>query len=155
MNTTRAWHRALHECGYDVDGNAKNISFGLNSLIQNKSTVSKFFLFWPFLVVFVAVYILSHMVIYAAVPIMVVSVYSMQWIAQQVANRGPMEYRLLQKTVCESLISPGPLLLKHSVSAIANTHQHYMAGIFAGSLFWVGVRYVTKVLPSKSSSSNP
>ncbi|KAJ9301496.1 hypothetical protein DTO271G3_1631 [Paecilomyces variotii] len=126
MNTTRAWHRALDECGYDIDGNTKNAA-GWASLAQSKSTVSKFFFLWPFLTVFVAVYVLSHMPIYAAVPIMLVAVFSLQWVAQQVANQAPSEYRILQRTP-------------------------YLAGIFAGSLFWVGVRYVTHILPTTYSS---
>ncbi|KAL2002060.1 hypothetical protein VTN02DRAFT_742 [Thermoascus thermophilus] len=127
MNTTRVWYRALNECGYDASGNPKILPLGLTSFVRTKSLVSKFFFLWPFIMIPIALWILSNMVIYAAVPIMLVAVFSLQWVAQQVANWGPSEYRILQRTP-------------------------YLAGVFAGTLFWVGVRYVLKVLPTTYAS---
>jgi palmitoyltransferase len=100
MNTTRAWYRALDECGYDFDGNAKVLPMGMGSWVRNKSVMSKFFFLWPFMMVFVAVWILSNMVIYAAIPITLVALFGLQWVAQKIASKGPSEYRILQKTVC-------------------------------------------------------
>ncbi|GAB1217155.1 palmitoyltransferase akr1 [Aspergillus terreus] len=128
MNTTRAWYRALDECGYDFDGNAKVLPMGMGSWVRNKSVMSKFFFLWPFMMVFVAVWILSNMVIYAAIPITLVALFGLQWVAQKIASKGPSEYRILQKTP-------------------------YLAGVFAGSLFWVGVRYVLHVMPATYSTS--
>ncbi|KAK9573832.1 palmitoyltransferase akr1 [Aspergillus fumigatus] len=102
MNTTRVWYRALDECGYDVDGNTKVLPMGLTSWLRNKSVMSKFFFLWPFLMVYAAVYILSHMVIYAAIPIMLVATFGLQWVAQKAASQAPSEYRVLQKTVWSS-----------------------------------------------------
>ncbi|BAE65354.1 ankyrin repeat protein [Aspergillus flavus] len=128
MNTTRVWYRALDEYGYDLDGNAKVSSSGLASWVRNKSLMSKFFFLWPFAIVFAAVWILSNMVVYAAIPMMLVTVFGLQWVAQKAASQGPSEYRILQKTP-------------------------YLSGVFAGSLFWVGFRYVFYVLPVTYSTS--
>jgi palmitoyltransferase ZDHHC13/17 len=99
MNTTRFWYRALNDCGYDAEGNTRVLPLGLTMLLRNKSVTSKFFLFWPFAIVFMAVWILSHVVIFAAVPLCLVAVFALQWVAQQVANNGLGESRTLQKTV--------------------------------------------------------
>ncbi|THC91666.1 hypothetical protein EYZ11_008861 [Aspergillus tanneri] len=129
MNTTRIWHRALKECGYDLDGNVKIVPMGLNSWIGNKNIASKFFFLWPFLMVFVAVWILSNMVIYAAIPMVLVVLFGLQWIAQKAASQSVPEYKILQKTP-------------------------YLSGVFAGTLFWVGIRYVLYVLPGAIRSQS-
>ncbi|EEH49218.2 uncharacterized protein PADG_05297 [Paracoccidioides brasiliensis Pb18] len=127
MKTTNVWHRALNECGYDREGNLRALPFGLTNFIRTKQFTSKFFFFWPFFVILLSIFTLSNMVIYVAVPTTIVIVLGMQWIAQQVANLGPPEYRVLQRTP-------------------------FLAGVFAGSLFWVGVRWLVKVLPNTYSS---
>ncbi|GAQ47220.1 palmitoyltransferase akr1 [Aspergillus tubingensis] len=129
MNTTRVWYRALDECGYDFDGNTKVLPFGLTPWVRNKSTMSKFFFLWPFLMIFVAVWVLSNLVVFAAIPIMIATAYGLQWLAQKVASQSISEYRILQKTP-------------------------YLSGVFAGSLFWVGVRYIFYVLPA-TYTTNP
>ncbi|KAL1984855.1 hypothetical protein VTN96DRAFT_8610 [Rasamsonia emersonii] len=122
MRTTRIWHRALNDCGYDKDGNLKVLPLGLTMFVHSKSALSKFFFLWPFFTVFAIIWILSHLVIYLSVPIAALGVYGLQWVAQQVANNGPGEFRVLHRTP-------------------------YLAGVFAASLFWVGVRYIMKILP--------
>ena len=99
MNTLRQWYRALDECGYDMDGNLRVYPMGLTSCLRSKSVLWKFFFFWPFLMILVGVWIVSNMVVFAAVPVTLAAVFSLQWVAQQVANQGPAEYRVLQKTV--------------------------------------------------------
>lgn len=108
MNTLRLWYRALDECGYGTDGNFKVLPMGLTKCIRSKSVMWKFFFYWPFFMVLVGVWILSNMVIFAAVPISLVVLFALQWVAQQVANQGPSEYRMLQKTVSSPwfLMSP-------------------------------------------------
>ncbi|EDN10969.1 palmitoyltransferase akr1 [Histoplasma mississippiense (nom. inval.)] len=122
MKTVHAWYRALNECGYDREGNLRTLPFGLTTVARTKRFTSKFFFFWPFLVILFSIFTLSNMVIYIGIPFTLGIVFGMQWIAQRVANLGPSEYRVLHRT---------PLL----------------AGVFAGSLFWVGVRWALKVLP--------
>lgn len=98
MKVVRQWQRALDESGYNKDGSPK--SFPLGSLVKDKRLFMKraFFL-WPFLMIFVAVNIMSHMVIYAAVPITLVVTYAMQWLAQTALRWAPSDMRSIHKTV--------------------------------------------------------
>ena len=100
MKTTQIWHRALSECGYNREGNLRALPLGLGTTVRTRRFMAKFFFFWPFLMILFTIFVLSHVVIYAAVPTALAVVFSMQWIAQRVANLGPAEYRMLQKTVC-------------------------------------------------------
>ncbi|KAJ5387235.1 hypothetical protein N7509_009776 [Penicillium cosmopolitanum] len=127
MNTMRVWYRALNERGYEPDGTQKEVPMGL-AIVRNKSTMAKFFFLWPFLTILLALWMLSHISVFLSIPLTLVTLFGMQWSAQQLANRGPSEYRILQKTP-------------------------YLAGVFAGTLFWVGFCYVFRVLPATYSSS--
>ncbi|KAJ5791362.1 uncharacterized protein N7518_008373 [Penicillium psychrosexuale] len=128
MNTLRVWYHSLNERGFEPDGTQKVVPLGLSSFVRSKSIMAKFFFLWPFLMILVTIWMLSSLAIFIAVPLVLVTVFGMQYVAQQFANKGPMEYRVLQKTP-------------------------YLAGVFAGTLFWVGFRYVFKVLPATYSSS--
>lgn len=129
MNTSRIWYRSLNERGYGPDGSQKVVPMGLSSFVQNKSIMAKFFFLWPWLTILIVLWLLSHLVIFISVPLVAMTVFGMQYLAQKLASKGPPEYRSLQKTP-------------------------YLAGVFAGSLFWVGLRYAFKVLPA-TYSSNP
>lgn len=109
MKTSRVLQRALNDCGYDKDGNLKTLPLGMTVLLHNKSILSKFFFLWPFLTLFVSIWILSNSAIYIGIPIAAVLIFAMQYFAQQVASKGPGEFRTLQKTV--SLIFFFPLFL--------------------------------------------
>ncbi|KAK5146745.1 hypothetical protein LTR04_000982 [Oleoguttula sp. CCFEE 6159] len=128
MNSMKQWHRALAACGYDEDGNPE--TFPLSFIIKDRrGFVSKFFFLWPFLVIFCALYVLSNMVVYAAVPITFVTVFCLQWTAQQLLRWAPSDMNHMQRTP-------------------------FLAGVFAGTSFWVGVRWIVKILPS-TYLSNP
>ncbi|KAH8805592.1 hypothetical protein F5884DRAFT_799941 [Xylogone sp. PMI_703] len=129
MKTERIWHRALKECGYNEDGTASLPEFPMSSwfLKDKRGFMNKFFFFWPFLIVWVMIMISSHMVVYAGIPIALVAGYGLQWIAQQVMEYAPSDMRHMHKTP-------------------------WLAGIFAGTLFWVGVRWLTHILPVSYSS---
>lgn len=101
MRTTRIWQRALAECGYNEDGSTMNMDFPMSSWLfkDKRASMSKFFFLWPFLVLWSMVMIVSHMVIYAGVPISFVVGYALQWVAQQVLAYAPSDMRHLQKTV--------------------------------------------------------
>ncbi|EER36484.1 palmitoyltransferase akr1 [Histoplasma capsulatum H143] len=64
MKTVHAWYRALNECGYDREGNLRMLPFGLTTLARTKRFTSKFFFFWPFLVILFSIFTLSNTVIY-------------------------------------------------------------------------------------------
>ena len=106
MNTLRIWTRALNERGYEPDGNQKTVPMGLSGWVRNKSLMAKFFFLWPFLTILVAVWILSNLAIFISVPLTLATLFGMQWAAQQLANRGPAEYRILQKTVYIPIQTP-------------------------------------------------
>ncbi|KAJ5546998.1 hypothetical protein N7494_004583 [Penicillium frequentans] len=127
MNTLRIWNRALAERGYEPDGTQKPVPMGLATFVRNKSLMAKFFFLWPFLTLLIGIWMLSNLPILLGLPLTLVTLFGMQWTAQQLANRGPSEYRILQKTP-------------------------YLAGVFAATLFWVGFRYVFQILPATYSS---
>ncbi|KAK2803883.1 palmitoyltransferase akr1 [Onygenales sp. PD_10] len=98
MKTTHVWYRALNECGYNREGNLRALPFGLSTAVRTRQFTSKFFFIWPFFIILVAIFTLSNFPIYFAVPLTLAIVFGMQWAAQKVANLGPPEYRVLQRT---------------------------------------------------------
>jgi ankyrin repeat protein len=120
MNTQRQWHKALSEAGYNSDGTPKE--FPIPWVKDTRLFISRFIFFWPFLIILVSLYIISHMVAYIAVPVAVVVAYGMQWGAQQILRWAPANMKTMH-------------------------HTPFLAGIFAGTLFWVGIRWITTVLP--------
>lgn len=122
MKTTRAWHRALQESGYNDDAKVKRLPIPYISFIKNRSFLNKFFFLCPFFVLLLVFSILSKMVIYAAIPISLFCAFSLQWAAQQVLLWAPSDMKHLQKTV--SLQSPRPQSksIAKSIKAIFGRH---------------------------------
>ncbi|KAK4936156.1 palmitoyltransferase akr1 [Elasticomyces elasticus] len=121
MNTKRAYMRSLSDHGYDASGNVKTLPLNLHNFIRDRSKMSKFFFFYPFVIMVIGLYIISHLNIFIGLPIFLVACLGMQYGAQRIALHGPLEYHTIHKTP-------------------------YLAGIFAGTLFWVGFSYLTIVL---------
>ncbi|KAM3073657.1 palmitoyltransferase akr1 [Clarireedia jacksonii] len=124
MKTEMIWHKALTECGYEEDAMPRVINFPFSSYLlkDKRSFMNKFFFLWPFLIIWVMITISSYMVVFAGVPIALFAGYSLQWLAQQVLEYAPSDMRHLHKTP-------------------------WLAGIFAGTLFWAGLRWLTHILP--------
>ncbi|KAF2475727.1 uncharacterized protein BDR25DRAFT_322214 [Lindgomyces ingoldianus] len=120
MNTTGQWQRALSEAGYNKDGTPKD--FPIPGIKDTRWFISRFIFFWPFLLILLSIFILSYYPIYIAVPIALVLAYGLQWIAQKLLRWAPSNMKSMH-------------------------HTPFLAGIFAGTLFWVGVRWLTTVLP--------
>jgi len=127
MNTKRPYHRALADHGYNPDGSPKTLPLNLHLVLRDRSKMSKFFFVYPFLTLYIALYLVSHFTIYIGLPVSIVAAFGMQWIAQQLANRGPPEFHTIHKTP-------------------------YISGIFASSLFLVGVNYLTRIFPTTFGS---
>ncbi|KAH6712082.1 hypothetical protein BKA61DRAFT_609575 [Leptodontidium sp. MPI-SDFR-AT-0119] len=129
MKTQRMWHRALQECGYDEDAKPRNLEFPMSSwlLKDKRGFMNKFFFLWPILIIWVMVMISSHMVVFAGVPLALLAGYTLQWVALQVMEYAPSDMRHIHKTP-------------------------WLAGIFAGTLFWVGLRWLTHILPGTFSA---
>ncbi|KAE9976855.1 hypothetical protein EG328_002383 [Venturia inaequalis] len=126
MKSSRQWRMALWESGYDYDGNPRN--FPLSSIIKDQRTFyNRAFFLWPFLVGFCFIYILSHFAIYVAVPAAFLTVYLLQVGIVWTLRWAPTDMKTAQKTP-------------------------YLAGVFAGTLFWVGARWLTKILPASFSN---
>ena len=114
MKTTRAWHRALQECGFTDDAKIKRLPIPYVSFIKERAFLNKFFFLCPFPVLLVVFTILSKMVIYAAVPIAFFCAYCLQWVAQQVLLWAPSDMKHLQRTVSQYQPRPDrqqPLIL--------------------------------------------
>ncbi|KAK2022657.1 ankyrin [Colletotrichum zoysiae] len=131
LNTAGAWHRALKECGYDEDGQPIEPQFpGATFLRQDKrGFVTKFLFLWPFLLVWSMVSILGSLPVFAGVLFALAVGYGLQWCAQQVIEFAPPDMRHFHKTP-------------------------WLAGIFAASLFWVGLRWLTTIMPGTTGSSD-
>lgn len=106
MKTERMWHRALKECGYTDEAMPHTLEFpGSSYLLKDKRAfMNRFFFIFPFVVVWVMMMIVSHMVVYAGVPIALFAGYSLQWLAQQVMEYAPSDMRHMHKTVRFSAI---------------------------------------------------
>jgi hypothetical protein len=102
MKTTHAWHKALTETGYNDDATPHTIDFPLSSWIfkDKRATMTKFFFFTPFVVIWAMFMIISHMVVFAGIPLALFVGYSLQYGAQQVMAYAPSDMRHIHKTVC-------------------------------------------------------
>jgi palmitoyltransferase len=101
MKTERMWQKALMESGYTEDAKPKTLEFPMSSYLMKdkRGFMSKFFFFWPFLILWVMVMISSHMVVFAGIPLALLAGYTLQWVAQQVMEYAPSDMRHIHKTV--------------------------------------------------------
>jgi len=120
MNTVRQWHRALMEAGFDRDGNPRQ--FPIPGVKDTRWFLSRFIFFLPFAMLLSAFFLISHFPSFIGIPLAVITTYTMQWGAQKLLRLGPSNMRTIH-------------------------HTPFLAGIFSATLFWVGFRWVTKVLP--------
>ena len=123
MRSTGMWHRALSECGYDEDGHPKILPLGMTGLVKDQQVMAKVLFLWPFLILWVTISIMSWLPIYAGVPFSVVVSFMMQKAVMYLARWGPPVYR--------------------------HNHQTpFLAGVCAGTLFWIGIRWLLRILPT-------
>lgn len=122
MNSTKQWQKALADCGYTETGGPVQFPFSFITS-DRRYFITRFFFFWPFLMLFSSIYILSGLPIFIGVPTAIVAWGGLQWIGQQ-------------------LLRWAPLNMKHI------HHTSFMAGVFGGTLFWTGERWLTKILPT-------
>jgi hypothetical protein len=107
MKSRRMWYRALDEGGYNEDATPRTLPLGLSRFTKERSVMSKFFFFWPFLTLLVCFTLLAKMTIYIAVPLAIAAAIMMQTIVQTMGHWGPAEFRVLHRTVNFSI----PLLV--------------------------------------------
>lgn len=140
MNTVRQWHRALSEAGFDRDGNPKQ--FPIPGIKDTRWFLSRFIFFWPFAIIFTALFLLSHYPTFIGIPLALIIPYFMQWAAQKLLQWGPSNMRSIHHTVS---------ICVGTKRKSTNIDQPFLAGIFSGTLFLVGFRWITTVLPCTSS----
>ncbi|SPQ22648.1 82e28baf-4358-417c-8333-ed5587fc7e66 [Thermothielavioides terrestris] len=125
LNTSAAWHRALNECGYDEDGHAIIPSWpGASYFLKDRrGFTTKFFFLWPLVLVGATLFILAGLPIYAGLPFALLAAYTVQWVGRQVLEYAPPDMRQFERTP-------------------------WMAGIFACSLFLVGLNWLFTIFPN-------
>ncbi|KAL6710911.1 palmitoyltransferase akr1 [Coniothyrium glycines] len=126
MNTVPQWHRALAEAGFDRDANPKQ--FPLPGIKDTRWFLGRIIFFWPFAIIFVGLFLISHYPAFIGIPLALIIPYFMQMAAMKLLQWGPSNMRSIH-------------------------HTPFLAGIFAGTLFLVGLCWITTVLPWTIHSS--
>ncbi len=112
MGSSAAWHRALRESGFRADGSVKPLPLPYTSFVKSRSVLNRFFFLCPFGVLFLVFFILSRMVIFAAIPISLVCAFALQWAAERLLLWAPFDMKHLHRTV--SFFSLGELCINRS-----------------------------------------
>ena len=120
MKSERQWHRALVDSGYDETGSS--LHFPVPFVKDRRWFYNRFFFLWPFVLGGLQLYMLAHMLIWIAIPGVLLVGYALQYLVQKLFRWAPPDMKHMHRTP-------------------------FLTGIFAGSLFWVGVRYVFDILP--------
>ncbi|RMZ78510.1 hypothetical protein DV737_g3817, partial [Chaetothyriales sp. CBS 132003] len=123
MNTARAWHRSLADHGYGPDGNVRTLPLNLQVVVRNKRAMSRLYFLCPFFLMWLALFLIGRSTVYVSVPLTIGLVVGAGYVLQYVASFGPVEFRQLHKTP-------------------------YLAGVFAASLFFVGLAFFFRLLPT-------
>lgn len=120
MKSERQWRKALLDCGYTEEGEL--LEFPLPFVKNKKAFFRQFFFLWPFLLGGLQLWMLATMMVYFSIPGVLLVGYALQYLALQTLRWAPADMKHMHKTP-------------------------FLAGIFAATLFWVGVRYVFSMLP--------
>ncbi|KAF2864385.1 Palmitoyltransferase akr1, ankyrin repeat-containing protein akr1 [Piedraia hortae CBS 480.64] len=119
MGSTRAWYSALAKSGFDREGNP--MSFPLPAVKDRRWFFLRFFFFWPFALGGLQLWMLANMSLWLGLPSVLIVGYALQFLVQYSLRWAPADMKHMHRTP-------------------------FLAGIFAGTLFWVGVRYVVDIL---------
>lgn len=133
MNSTKHWHRALGECGFDPHGRQKKYP-----ILRNKRFMSGFFFLLPSIYLLFVIDVLSRTKIYVGLPLVAFSAILMQVGMRYVASLGPPEYRNLHRTVSLGLLQQrlemrsADIIISHTWPA--SLLRHYFGLVYVGSL---------------------
>jgi hypothetical protein len=100
MNTTRQWHRALAEAGYNKDGTP--IDFPIPGIKDTRWFITRFIFFWPFLIIFISLYLISYYPAYIGFPVTLAVAWGLQWLAQKLLRWAPSNMKGLHHSVSSS-----------------------------------------------------
>ncbi|KAF2665673.1 palmitoyltransferas-like protein akr1 [Microthyrium microscopicum] len=121
MNSVKPWLAALKECGYNPDGSPQN--FPLSSVVKDKKAFYwRLYFLWPFFNLFVMFYLISVFPIYIGLPVGVGAGVGLNMVAHKALKWAPTDMKGIQKTP-------------------------FISGVFAGTLFWIGALWLTRVMP--------
>ena len=120
MNSERQWKRALVDSGFDEAGTPLN--FPIPMVKDRRWFYNRFFFFWPFVLGGIQIWMLANILVWIAFPGVFIVGYALQYLAQRTLRWAPSDMKHMHRTP-------------------------FLAGIFAGTLFWVGVRYLFYILP--------
>ncbi|KAK4629352.1 Palmitoyltransferase akr1 [Fulvia fulva] len=126
MKSQRQWHKALLDSGYDENGTP--LHFPLPMIQDKRWFFNRFFFLWPFVLGGLQLHMLAYMIVWISVPAVLIVGYALQYGANKLLRWAPSDMKHMHKTP-------------------------FLAGIFAGTLFWVGVRYIFRILPATLSSN--
>ncbi|KAF8454621.1 ankyrin repeat-containing domain protein [Kalaharituber pfeilii] len=126
--STDVWRDALEACGFSPDGmplssTAIPFSGWFSALREKKVVLQRFFFIWPGVMMWVVLLLLSVAPVFVSVPVAVLAIAGMHWIAQKALEWAPGDMRELYKTP-------------------------YLAGIYGGTVFWLGCTWLKSILPS-------
>lgn len=97
MGTMRQWNRALADAGFDKDGNPKQ--FPIPAIKDTRWFINRFIYFWPFLIIFTGIFLMSHYPAYIGIPAAALVSYLMQLAAQKLLLYAPSNMRSVHHTV--------------------------------------------------------
>jgi hypothetical protein len=97
MNTTRQWHRALSEAGFDNDANP--LKFPIPGVNDTRWFLSRFIFFWPFAILFTGLFLVSYYPALVGIPAALIVTYLMQLAAQKLLIWAPSNMRNMHHTV--------------------------------------------------------
>jgi len=120
MKSERQWHKALLDSGFDEAGNP--LTFPLPFIKDRRWFYSRFFFLWPFALGGLQLWMLATLPIWFGIPGVLIVGYALQFSVQKLFRWAPSDMKTMHKTP-------------------------FLAGIFAATLFWVGVRWILDMLP--------
>jgi len=120
MKIEHIWIRALDNWGFDASGVSRPSPIPFFNLTASRRRA--FLLLWPSFILLCLFVIFSQMPIYFALPAAFFTGYCLVWVVNQALQLGPGGRQRL---------SQSPVL----------------AGIFIGSIGWLGIRYLTRIMP--------
>lgn len=122
MKSERQWHKALEDSGFDESGNP--LGFPIPMVKDKRLFLNRFFFLWPFVLGGIQLHMLAYLTVWVSVPSVLIIGYGLQFLVQKLLRWAPSDMKHMHKTP-------------------------FFAGVFAGTLFWVGVQYIFHILPSK------
>jgi hypothetical protein len=124
MKSTRIWLKALRDCGYGNDGHLIPLPVGLPAAVRSRAFLERLFFLIPFFVLVLIMWLLSSLSIFIGVPIVLAFFWGSQKAGDQLFQFAPTDMKHIHQTP-------------------------YLAGVFAATCFWLGFRWLTKILPSE------